>query len=195
MNDRFILIFDPWCGWCYGAHPGLQRLRTALPHAEFELLPSGLFCRPERPDALRREYFWQADQQIATRTGQPFSMHYRERILGDAEQIFDASLATHAWFLLSQAAPQHSLDVLHAVQRLRYVEGDVSIDAHAALGERYGLDSASLARQLAGPWPDALHQLVARARQLMQQQNIQGVPTLLARHGNSLHAVSNQQLF
>lgn len=179
MNKTFILIFDPWCGWCYGAQPGLEKLAAAHPDAAWQLLPSGLFCHPDYPDADRRAYFWQADQKIAALTGQPFSTAYREQILGDATQAFDSSLTTLAWFLISRTAPEKSVAILHALQRLRYVDGDVSLAAHANVGEAFGIPAASLRTALAEPWPAELHALVGTARRLMQEHGLRGVPALL----------------
>ncbi|MBE9610810.1 DsbA family protein [Chitinilyticum piscinae] len=194
IPSEFVLIVDPWCGWCYGAQPGLQRLREEDPQARWTLLPSGLFCQPSFPDAERRAYFWRNDRQIATRTGQPFSDAYREHILGDDQQGFDSSLATLTWHLLSEVQPEAALDILHAVQQLRYVAGDVSLAAHATLAGRFGCDPQWLAAQLAAGWPPALHAQVQQARQLMQEHQLFGVPALLGRLNGQLQALPGQML-
>ena len=45
-------LFDPLCGWCYGAAPALHALIDAG-HAVM-LIPSGLFVAPGRTRAVAR---------------------------------------------------------------------------------------------------------------------------------------------
>ena len=40
---RVTYLFDPLCGWCYGAGPALERL-AQLDDVTLELMPTGLFA-------------------------------------------------------------------------------------------------------------------------------------------------------
>ena len=42
MNKTLHYLFDPLCGWCYGAAPVLSALQ-GQPSVNVELLPTGLF--------------------------------------------------------------------------------------------------------------------------------------------------------
>ena len=70
---RIIYLFDPLCGWCYGAGPALEKL-AQLDGVTVDLAPTGLFAGgASRPmDKHFAAYAWQNDQRIARLTGQPF---------------------------------------------------------------------------------------------------------------------------
>ena len=78
-------LFDPLCGWCYGASPALRRL-AAHPGISIELAPTGLFSGSgARPmDSQFAAYAWSNDQRIAELSGQRFSIDYREKVLGQS---------------------------------------------------------------------------------------------------------------
>ncbi|MCS4229363.1 protein-disulfide isomerase-like protein with CxxC motif [Stenotrophomonas chelatiphaga] len=77
-QNTLLYLFDPLCGWCYGAAPALDAL-TNHPSIELMLLPSGLFTgRGARPQNRQwADYAWANDQRIAALTGQVFSEAYR----------------------------------------------------------------------------------------------------------------------
>ena len=84
MTDTIsvVYLFDPLCGWCYGASAMLEKL-IDLPDLEIELAPTGLFAgggaRPMDLDFAN--YAWTNDQRISRLTGQPFSDAYRRNVL------------------------------------------------------------------------------------------------------------------
>ena len=59
QNARITCLFDPLCGWCYGAAPALHRLRD-VEGFSVELAPTGLFSGAgARPmDASFAAYAW-----------------------------------------------------------------------------------------------------------------------------------------
>jgi len=88
-------LFDPLCGWCYGAVPPLDKL-AKLDGISISLAPTGLFAgEGVRPmDERFAAYAWQNDQRIARLTGQVFSQSYRDRVLGGNGSMFDSAPAT-----------------------------------------------------------------------------------------------------
>jgi putative protein-disulfide isomerase len=181
-------VFDPLCGWCYGA----SAIVTALAGAEdvrLELLPSGLF----REDGARSmddgfaAYAWSNDQRIERLTGQRFSQRYRDHVLADRVQRLDSGPATRALTAVSMTAPQREVEALKAIQLARYVDGkDVTqIDVLAATLDALGLPDA--ARMLRADTP-ALHAAVdarvAEAQAVMQQVGARGVPTFVLQSGD-----------
>ncbi|MBM3115339.1 DsbA family protein [Jeongeupia naejangsanensis] len=194
MSTELILLFDPSCGWCYGAHPALAALRDASP-LPWRLLPTGLFAGAADVPAAEA-YFWQSDLQIRERTGVAFSETYREQVLGGDRIVLDSTSATLAWHLIASQHPERALDVLQRVQALRYVDG-VLVDAPqlATLAADFGLDATALQADFAAGWSEALHHDVAQARMLMRQLNLRGVPVLLLRRGDDVVIVPNSLLF
>src|SRR5262245_61600521 len=119
---KLTYLFDPLCGWCYGASPALRQL-AAREDCVVELAPSGLFCgenaRPMNEEFA--DYAWANDQRIARLTGQQFTPDYRRKVLGDHTSFLDSGPATLALTAVAQIAPPRELDVLRAIQEARYV--------------------------------------------------------------------------
>ncbi|MBB5189882.1 putative protein-disulfide isomerase [Silvimonas terrae] len=179
MQPVLTLLFDPLCGWCYAAHPVLEKLTTALAgQVQWQMLPTGLFAGEggQAMTAQKREYFWRNDQRIAELTGQPFTQAYYDQVLSDFSRRFDSALATKAWFLIAQA-----LAALQDIQRVRYVHGHGSDDRAALTGvaKHYGLDADAFDAALQARTPAALDAAQAEATRLMRSFGVSGVPALL----------------
>lgn len=187
MNKTLHYLFDPLCGWCYGAEPVVAAL-LEMPRVNIELLPTGLFSdEGARPmDDAFAAYAWSNDQRIERLTGQRFSERYRERVLGDRQRLFDSGPATVALTAVSLTAPARELEALKAIQHARYVDGsDVTqLTVLADLLEALGLKEA--AARLAHPDADLLganRARMGRAQALMREFGARGVPTLIAETG------------
>ncbi|CAD0347824.1 hypothetical protein NCPPB940_33190 [Xanthomonas hortorum pv. taraxaci] len=179
MSTTVHYLYDPLCGWCYGATTVVSALQ-ARADVTLELLPAGLFlgAGARAMDDTFAGYAWSNDQRIAQLTGQVFSEQYRQRVLGDRQQRFDSGLAT-----LARIDPSRELQVLGAIQKARYVEGgDVTaLGTLIGLLESLGLEQA--AEQIAAPDAPLLALMQARidkAQSLLQEFGARGVPTLVA---------------
>jgi putative protein-disulfide isomerase len=97
MLTTVTYVFDPLCGWCYGASPALETL-VAMPGIDLKLAPTGLFAgEGARPmDAGFAAYAWSNDQRIARLSGQVFSDAYRQNCLLTPGARFDSGPATVA---------------------------------------------------------------------------------------------------
>jgi putative protein-disulfide isomerase len=188
------LLFDPLCGWCYGAAPALAALKQQSSLA-WQLHPTGLFAQPQAMDAGMAQYFWSNDQRIGQMTGQVFSQQYKDQILGDLSAPFDSSDATLAFYLISRQVPEQALDVLHRVQQLRYVGGQQTRDGLASLAAAFGIDRDQLIQDFAAGWPDELHTTTRNAQQLMTDHGLRGVPTLLLQKDQQLSVVPSSLLY
>ena len=72
MRTTVTYLFDPLCGWCYGASPVIQQLGQQ-PNIPLALSATGLFAGGGRTmDAAFADYAWSNDQRIAKPTGQRF---------------------------------------------------------------------------------------------------------------------------
>lgn len=187
MNKTLYYLYDPLCGWCYGAAPALSAL-IATPGVNVELLPTGLFsgqgAKPMNDELAA--YAWSNDQRIATLTGQAFTERYRDGILGNHQLAFDSACATLALTAVASTAPAREFLALEAIQHARYVDG-ADITSPTALGsllEALGLDAA--AAMVAHPDAHLLQAnrtRIGRARALMQAFEARGVPTFIAQSG------------
>lgn len=187
MDKKLHYLFDPLCGWCYGAAPALRGLSRAS-GITLELLPTGLFsgagAKLMTDDFAT--YAWSNDQRIESLTGQRFTPLYRDKVLGDRGRLFDSGPATLALTAVSVTAPEHEFEALEAMQRARYVDAkDVTSSATlVTLLETLGLAEAAsrLAHADAGLL-DANAARTHQARTLMQEFGARGVPTLIAESG------------
>ncbi len=187
MTKTLTYLFDPLCGWCYGAAPTLATLHAAA-NVDLVLLPTGLFAddgaRPMTPEFAA--YAWRNDTRIAELTGQHFSQEYRQAVLGDVRQAFDSSAATLALTAVSLTEPQRELEALSAIQTARFVDGqDISQVAVlvALLGELRFEPAAKMLRELSPELHYANRERIEQAQALMRAMNASGVPTLIASDG------------
>lgn len=199
MNKTLHYLFDPLCGWCYGAGATVAEL-AAMPGVELRLLPTGLFsgegARPMTHDFAT--YAWSNDQRIERLTGQRFTEQYRSDVLADQRQMFDSGPATVALTAVALTTPVREFEALKVIQQARYVEGrDVtSLDTLVAVLKTQGLDDA--AQRLVQPDAallDANRARVIEAQALLQQFGARGVPTFILEQNGQRHLLPSNTVF
>ena len=182
MVTTVTYLFDPLCGWCYGASPAIQRLgqQSAL---TLQLAPTGLFASSGRTlDRAFADYAWSNDQRIEALTGQRFTETYRTQVLGNLGGSFDSAATTLALTATALTSPERELETLKMLQEARYVDG---LDTSAASVVEKRLREAGLI-QAADVFASQSHDLVIanaaridHAQRLMQAHGANGVPALL----------------
>jgi putative protein-disulfide isomerase len=196
---RLTYLFDPLCGWCYGASPVLRALIGRVGHS-VELAPSGMFCGV-RAGLMNEEfasYAWTNDLRIARLTRQRFTEQYRRNVLGDRAGWLDSGPATLALTAVALTAPHREFDALEGIQQARYVAGrDVTAPAVLASVLR-SLDLGHAAQLILAPDEDLLsanRARVASTRALMQQFGVNGVPALIVGEGAARRLLESPALF
>ncbi|WP_454811198.1 DsbA family protein [Labrys neptuniae] len=191
-------LFDPLCGWCYGASPMLQRLRET--GVAIRPLPTGLFTGPgARPmDTGFAAYAWSNDQRIERLTGQRFTKAYRKQVLEAEGGLFDSGPATLALTTAALTEPARELDALAAIQAGRYVEGrdTTSLACLTAILRSAGFTAA--AGRLAAPDEALLaanRTRIAEGRSLMARLGAQGVPALALQQDGQQRLIASNALF
>lgn len=198
-QTRITYLFDPLCGWCYGASPALENL-IREPDMDVELAPTGLFAGAgARPmDAGFADYAWSNDQRIARLTGQPFSDAYRHKVLADRSRLFDSGPATLAVIAVAITAPERAFEALKAIQHARYVEGRDITDVTVLAQVLRTLDMPEIADRLETPdaaLMAAYRSRVETARGEMRRLGAEGVPALIVGAGDSRRLVRASALF
>lgn len=192
-------LFDPLCGWCYGAAPMLERL-GADGDLSIEVLPTGLFAGEgaRSMDSDFAAFAWSNDERIARLTGQTFSEAYRRHVLGKFGTRFDSGPATLALAAVALTAPDRQLEALRAIQAARFVDAR-DITDFAALGEILrALSLLEAAERLQKP-DDALvvagkfH--IQKGQTAMRSFGVTGVPRLIAGIGETRRPVPGAALF
>ena len=192
-------LFDPLCGWCYGAGPALEKL-AGLDNVRLTLAPTGLFAGQgaRAMDQHFAAYAWQNDQRIAQLTAQPFTEAYRNDILGKAGGLFDSAPATLGLIAVGLTEPARELEALKSLQRARYVDGRDNSRLQVVADV---LDEAQLteaARRVRTPDDDLMavyRSRVEAARADMARFGVDGVPALVVGSGGARRLLSSSLLF
>lgn len=168
-------IYDPLCGWCYGAKPLVHAAQQVLPVvAHAGGMMSG--ANRQRVSAQLRNYVMPHDRRIAEYTGQPFGEAYFEGLLRDHSAVFDSTPPISA-VMAAEAIDGRGLQMLGRLQTAHYVEGR-RIAEHSVLMELaaeagYEEDPFRAAIKAVDP---QLH--IKATRAFLAQLGGQGFPTL-----------------
>ncbi|OYX85101.1 MAG: hypothetical protein B7Y84_15930 [Azorhizobium sp. 32-67-21] len=186
---KATFLFDPLCGWCYGAAPMIAALR-ASPGAVVDLLPAGLFVGDGAVTMSESflDYVRDADRRVAQVSGQPFSDAYR----------VDSAAATLALSAVHLEDPAREFEALRALQRLRWEGGRDNSDAGVVAGALEDAGFGAAAARLQAPDAALLStnsQRIEAGRDLMRRFSIRGVPALLAGQGAAFGPVPSSVLF
>ena len=187
MTPVLHYIYDPLCGWCYGAEP-LAWAAAEVEGLELEMHAGNLFGEPARlPESMRR-YIQQADARVAKMSGQPYGDAYLGGLLHDPALVLHSPPAIAAVLAAQQLDPSKGLAMLKAIQHGHYERGLHVIDPNVldALAEEIGLDRAAFAAARQSVPVDA-H--VGESRRLMDAMGAQGFPTFVLQHGNDWYPV------
>jgi putative protein-disulfide isomerase len=201
MTERthIAYLFDPLCGWCYGAAPVLAQL-ASRDGFEVKLVPTGLFsgAGARRMDKSFAAYAWSNDQRIAQLSGQRFTEAYRGKVLGKSGGALDSGPATIALTAVALTSPSRQLEALRLIQEARYVAGrDVTYmqeiieilngsGLEAAAGRLAAADEELLA---------ATRKRTEAARMEMRRFGAGGVPALIVGVGEGRRVLPASNLF
>jgi putative protein-disulfide isomerase len=187
----FDFLFDPLCGWCYGAAPAVAALRKVFP-IRFALHPIGLFHGEDagQMEARMVGYIRQADWRIREMTGQVFSDAYYDKIVQPGAPL-DSAPATRAILAAEAGASGRGLDLLEALQHARFVEARDIMDPRViaeAGGKTPAVGDAGI---------DAR---IDDSRRLLARYDMDGVPGLVMRgigdwEGQLLQPIPNHLLY
>ena len=171
-------IYDPMCGWCYGAEPLIEAARAVT---RIEAHAGGMMMGPQRRPVTPelRRYVNEADQRIAHLSGQPFGAAYKDGLLNDTGAVLDSEPPITAILAAEQVASQ-GLELLARLQKAHYVEGRRVAERQvlADLAADIGLDRDAFERacdDLAGA---ATKEHVVATRTLMNRLGATGYPSL-----------------
>ncbi|VEA67493.1 Uncharacterised protein [Serratia plymuthica] len=172
-------VFDPLCGWCYGAAPLVQAAKS-IPGLTVALHAGGMMTGNNRRQITDewRNYVIPHDKRIAELTGQTFGEAYFNGLLRDTTAVMDSEPPITA-ILAAEALGGRGVDMLHRIQIAHYQEGRRIADTPVleALAKELGLPSASFIDEMrlhAGA-PTAQH--IAESRAFLAKVQGQGFPT------------------
>lgn len=167
-------IYDPLCGWCYGAKPLVHAAQQVLPVvAHGGGMMSGANRQSVSPQL--RDYVMPHDRRIAEYTGQPFGEAYFEGLLRDHSAVFDSTPPIAA-VMAAQSINGGGLQMLGRLQTAHYVEGRRIADSTVLLELAMEMGYAQEHFHIAFESVDSQAHIKA-SRQLLAQLGGQGFPT------------------
>ena len=172
-------IYDPLCGWCYGAKPLVQAALAVLPvQAHGGGMMTGRNRQPVSPQL--RDYVMPHDRRIAEYTGQPFGQAYFEGLLRDHSAVFDSAPPIAA-VLAAEALDGRGLQLLGRLQTAHYLEGRRIADREVLLelARDLGLAVEAFAAALDRVTATELDEHIKTSRALLAKVGGQGFPTLV----------------
>ncbi|TNC75397.1 DsbA family protein [Janthinobacterium lividum] len=179
-------IFDPLCGWCYGAAPLVEAAR-AVPGLTVAFHGGGMMTGSNRRQITPewRGYVLPHDRRIEQMSGQPFGDAYINGLLNDTTAMMDSEPPITA-ILASEALAGKGLDMLQRVQRAHYVDGlrIADLPVLVALAQELGMDGAAFQAEYARQAGAATQRHIDASRTLLAQVGGQGFPTFVLDDGS-----------
>jgi putative protein-disulfide isomerase len=173
-------IYDPFCGWCYGAAP-LLGAAGSLEGLTVRLHGGGMMAGSRRQAVTEslRGFVMQHDQRIAAMSGQPFGQGYVDGLLRDTGAVFDSEPPTAA--IVAADALGKAVAMLDRVQKAHFVEGQRIADALvlANLAEEIGIDRVAFQAEFVRVSGGVTQQHIADSRAFLQRVGGAGFPTFV----------------
>ncbi|MGL5815880.1 MAG: DsbA family protein [Aeromonas sp.] len=178
MSDSTLhYVYDPLCGWCYGAAP-LLAAAAKIPGLEIALHGGGLWLGDRRQPmgTALRDYVLPHDERIQALTGQSFGARYFDELLLSDGLLLDSEPPIRAILAVS-ALGGDALTMLHRIQQTHYRDGlwVGSLPRLAALAEEQGLNREAFEvayREV------SLDEHLAQSQAWLRRLGGQGYPTL-----------------
>lgn len=169
-------IYDPLCGWCYGAKPLVQAAQAVLPViAHGGGMMTGVNRQKVSPQL--RSYVMPHDRRIAEYSGQPFGEGYFEGLLRDQSAVFDSAPPIAA-VLAAEQMGGRGLELLGRLQNAHYMEGRRIADESVLfeLAHGMGLNRQTFERAFRAADTEG-H--ISNSRAFLAKVGGQGFPTLV----------------
>jgi putative protein-disulfide isomerase len=191
MNAVLHYIYDPLCGWCYGAEP-LVWAATKVDGLALRLHAGGLWPQPTRLPEHTRRYIQQADQRVGQMSGQPYGEPYLNGLLLDPELVLESRPVIAAVLAAQRLDETKALPMLRAIQHAHYERGQhvVRESTLRQAAAEVGLDAATFAEALQTVPVD---EHIAASQELMNNVGAQGFPTFVLQMGDEWFAVPHSR--
>ena len=187
MNATLHYLYDPLCGWCYGAEP-LAKAAEQMVGLNLRLHAGALWPEPTQLPENMRLYIQQADARIAQMSGQPFGDAYLNHLLLDPALVLESRPVIAAVLAAQQLDATKMLPMLRGIQHAHYEQGRHVVQEATLvdIAKNVGLDATAFAAALRSV-PVDRH--IAESRELMGNIGAQGFPTFVLQIGDDWLAV------
>ncbi|HVI47712.1 MAG TPA: DsbA family protein [Chitinophaga sp.] len=114
---KFIYVYDPLCGWCYGFTPVVMQLQQQSNGSmEFEILSGGMMTGSNRPPfSSMAAYIQKAHVNVEEMTGVKFGAPFLEKLL-PSEEMMDSEKPSVALTVFKYYQPENAISFAHSMQ-------------------------------------------------------------------------------
>lgn len=193
MDDAILhYVYDPLCGWCYGAEPLVRAARES--GWSIVLHGGGLWDMPTSPSDEIRRYVRENDGRIATLTGQTFGEAYLFDLLLDPEAVFWSRPTIAAVLAAEKLKAAAGLEMIYRIQTAHYVEGRhvVHEDELTFLAAGLEIDEEAFVTALRSVRID---QHLTETREFMNRLGLRGYPSFVVERGSNTSKVSHEKCY
>ena len=186
-------VFDPMCGWCYGA-TSLIDLLHRMEGIHLTLHPGGMMEATPIGTGFR-QHILEADKRIESQTGQAFGTRYLEKVASGETLVLDSFITAQA-IMATELLGWSGVDMLRKIQFAHYVDG---------LPVYQSTILSSLAGQLGigtDAWEDAMDKAkanleaeITHTRELMNRFGLGGFPSLVFEADDQWHTLSISRFY
>ncbi|AQR66089.1 protein-disulfide isomerase [Aquaspirillum sp. LM1] len=182
-------LYDPLCGWCYGAAPLVSAARQVI---TVQAHGGGMMTGANRQQVTPqlRAYVQQHDARIAQLTGQAFGPAYVDGLLHASDVMLDSEPPTVA-ILAAEAIAGRGLDMLAKLQIAHYVEGRRIAEPATLLeiATELGLNTQAFAAAFAQHSGAAVQRHIEETRHLMEEVGARGFPSFVLETNGVLQGI------
>lgn len=196
-NTMFTIIYDTYCGWCYGAAPIFDALvETGV---QVEALHRHLFqgALAYRMNEGKGALVLKADARIQALTGQEFSDAYKENIVTSETEVLASHYTAQAAALVANQGIKKEFALRRRLERARYIDGTSASDRNAIIAALRAEDVSKEDASLIGtPALAAKAEITSRkAQDLMAVVGSHGVPTILKSVGPQITQIDHSAFY
>lgn len=196
-EEKVVIIYDTFCGWCYGAAPVFDALIES--GTQVDVLHAHLF---DEHNALKMSdgkgaQILNVVPRIESLTGQIFSDAFKERIALSETEVLQSGLSAQAAALVHGQGAEKEFSMRRRLESLHFGEGVSSMDrtafVKAAIEEGIAPEDAE---KLGTPElvAEAKKQSI-QARKLMAAVGSHGVPTVVKVKDGNITQIDHQALY
>lgn len=124
MKPTLIYAFDPLCGWCYGFHPIIKRLKDRFDEdLNLKVIPGGL-ATGENAQKISEgyDYILNALQRVEDTTGVQFGSNFK-LLAEEGSYYYDSEPACRIQNVVNELNPKKSLDFAGTLHTAFFKEG------------------------------------------------------------------------
>ncbi len=198
MDDpKFTIIYDTYCGWCYGAAPIFDALVDS--GAQVDVLHRHLFQGPlaYRMSEGKGALVMKADARIHALTGQEFTTAYKTNVVLSDSEVLASHYTAQAAALVHDQGPRKEFALRHTLEVARFIDGVSANDRDAVIAalRNHGVSAADAAKIGTPALAELAEQNAQQAQDLMAAVGSQGVPTIVKSDGTRLTQIDHSAYY